>query len=433
MTDAHDAHPDSNRFADRRMLALLIAAAVFIRVGILAIMPDTFVADPDAYRTVALNVVEHGCFGNGDKPIATRPILYPLVVAACKIVDPALWYSLAFVHLVLGVATVLLTYRLAIRWGVGRWSWLAALLVAIDPLLLLHSTLIMTETLATFLAVAAVLAVTRCSQHPSISWAALSGLLMALAVLCRPTFLVWLGPVILLLPFSAESWRVRSRVFVASVFAAALVLSPWAIRNAIHFGKPTPATNHGGFTLLLANNPSFYEYLRSGRFGDVWDADQFNHDWGVRCERLVPGDEVAADRLAYADAFAVIRSQPGTFAYACVVRISRIWGLVPHRTSSDEGITRCVARWSIGAFYLVEFMLAAVGLLALAGGRFLRERFLQGWIWGLLLLAAFTAIHSFYWTNIRMRAPLIPVVCVAAALGASQIGSIRARRKYILE
>lgn len=433
MTNAHDAHTKTTCRVEWRTLILLIAATVLVRAAVLGVVPDTFVDDPDAYRAVALNLVEHGCFGHGTQPIATRPVLYPLVVAACRLVDPALWYSLALVHLVLGTATVVLTYLLAIRWQVGRWALLAAGLVAIDPILLLSSTLVMTETVATFLAVASLLALTRCAEQPTAGRAALAGALMALAVLCRPTFLVWMGPVLLLLPFATRPWRDRAVVFAAGSLAACLVLSPWAIRNGIHFGKPTPATNHGGFTLLLANNPSFYEYLRAGRFGDVWDADQFNEEWNARSRRLAPGDEVAADRLAYSDALAVIRENPGTFAYACLVRVSRIWGLLPHRTNPEEGPLRRAARWTIGAFYTIESLLAVIGLIALARGRVPRRQLFQGWMWGLLLAAAFTAIHTFYWTNIRMRAPLIPVVCAAAALGAAHIASRRNDHKSLSE
>ena len=429
MTDAPDAHPKTNSRVERRTLTLLIAATMAIRVAVLAAVPDTFVADPDAYRTVAINLVEHGCFGYGDQPIATRPLLYPLVVAACRLVDPTLWYSLALVHLLLGVATVVLTYQLAIHWRVGHWSWLAAALVAVDPLLLLHSTLIMTETLATFLAVAGLLAVTRCAQRPVATRAVLAGILMGMAVLCKPTFLPWMALTVLLLPFAADTWQNRAKLFCATLGSAVIVLSPWAIRNAVHFGKPTPVTNHGGFTLLLANNPSFYEYLRAGRFGDVWNADRFNQDWKARARELAPDDEVAADRLAYADALAVIRDQPATFAYACLVRVCRIWGLVPHRSSPSEGTMRRAARWAIGAFYTLEFLLAAIGLMALWRGRVSRYHLLRGWIWGLLLAACFTAIHTFYWTNIRMRAPLIPVVCVAAALGTAQIATRRSDHK----
>ncbi len=409
------------------MLAILIAATLAVRIGILAAMPEAFVADPDAYRAVALNVVERGCFGCGDQPTATRPVLYPLVVAACRLVDPPLWYSLAVLHVALGVATVVLTYWLALHWGLGRWSPLPAALVAVDPVLLIHSALVMTETLASFLAVAALLATTRCAERPTAGRAALSGAIMALAVLSRPTFLVWMALTILLMPLAADRWRDRFRLLAAGGIAAALVLSPWAIRNAVRFGKPTLTTNHGGFTLLLANNTSFYEYLRTAQPGEVWDADQFHRDWSLRSRGLTPGDEVAADRLAYAEALAVIRNEPGTFAYSCLVRVSRLWGLVPHRSADAEGTRRRVARWSVGAFYAAESLLALVGLACLLRGRVPRELVVRGWIWGLFLAASFTAIHTFYWTNIRMRAPLIPVVCIAAVLGASQVFAIMGR------
>jgi hypothetical protein len=31
-----------------------------------------------------------------------------------------------------------------------------------------------------------------------------------------------------------------------------------------------------------------------------------------------------------------------------------------------------------------------------------------------LLCVAFTAVHTFYWTNLRMRAPLMPFVAMVA-------------------
>ena len=422
MTHAHAPQTARANDGNRRTPVLLVVAALVIRIGVLFVVGDTFVADPDNYRLVAINVAEHGCFGYGDHAIASRPVLYPLLVAGCWLMDPALWYSLAVLHVILGTATVLLTYRLGLRWGLGRWAVLAALLVAIDPILLLHSTLVMTETLATLLAVAGLLAVTSTAEKPAIAKAALAAALMALAVLCRPTFLVWMASVLVLLPLVVGgSWRVRVSLFATSAIAATVVLAPWAIRNGIRFGKPTPATNHGGYTLLLANNPSFYEYLRTNRSGEVWDAEQFNRDWSIRSREVAGKDEVAIDRLAYADALAVIRSQPDTFIYSCFVRVGRLWGLVPHRAGQNASSLRRTARWAVGLFYGVESLLALIGIGSLLAGRLPREVVLRGWIWGLILVASFTAIHTFYWTNIRMRAPLIPVVCLAAALGAARI------------
>ncbi len=455
MIDANGSQPVHEEKPGRLAMAALIAAALAIRIGILAVMPETFVADPDNYRILAVNITEHGCFGYGDQPIASRPVLYPLLVAACRIVDPALWSSLAIVHVILGVATVVSTYCLALRWGVGKWSLLAAALVAADPILLAHSALIMTETLATFLSVAGLLAATRCAQQPTAGRAALAAGVMALAVLCRPTFLVWMGLTILLMPLAAGTWRgrlksdlktntglshqhgrtrtvewwVAPRIFGAGVLVAALILSPWAIRNAVGFGKATVATTHGGYTLLLANNARYYHHLQTARAGEVWDAEQFNRDWNLRVKQIAPGDETAADRLAYADALAVIRSQPRTFVYSCLVRVGHLWGLVPHRTTASENPLRRLARWSVGVFYTIESLLAILGVVCLLAGQLPRHLLLRGWIWGLLLVVTFTAIHTFYWTNVRMRAPLIPVVCSAAALGAAEIARRQTRRK----
>ena len=76
---------------------------------------------------------------------------------------------------------------------------LAALLVACDPILLDSSCRVMTETLATFLAAAGLLALSRLSLRESSATfaerkatiAALAGIVLALASLCRPAFLLW--------------------------------------------------------------------------------------------------------------------------------------------------------------------------------------------------------------------------------------------------
>lgn len=431
MTDPRELASAARPRADRRLLAGLLLVALAVRAGIIAASPKAFVDDPDAYRAVARNLVEHGCLGSGERPTATRPPLYPLLLAACISVDPAARLSLAVAHVLLGLGTVWIGYRLAVRWGLGRWALVAAALVAIDPILLAQSTLVMTETLAAFLAAASLLAITVCAQEPSSRRAALAGGLAAAAVLCRPTFLPWMAAAIVLLPWFGAGWRQRAGLLAAAATAAAVVLGPWTVRNALDFGKATPATTHGGFTLLLANNPSFYDYLRHRSLGEIWNADRFNRDWAARCRMLAGGGEVAADRLAYADARRTIRSQTRMFAYASLVRLGATWGVLPHRIDASESVRGLAARWAVAVFYSVESLLALAGLAALARGSIGGGRLLSGWLWGLLLVAVFTAVHAFYWTNMRMRAPLIPVVAAGAALGfASLRGSIYRRKSF---
>jgi hypothetical protein len=77
----------------------------------------------------------------------------------------------------------------------------------------------------------------------------------------------------------------------------------------------------------------------------------------------------------------------------------RLWGVLPHQLSADESPTRRGLRYAVAVFYVFELLLAAIGLWYL-GKRLL----VTPAIWGVLLLLAFTAVHTVYWTDLRMRA-----------------------------
>ncbi len=43
-----------------------------------------------------------------------------------------------------------------------------------------------------------------------------------------------------------------------TLLALGLTIAPWPIRNQVRFGRPIVTTTHGGYTLLLSNNPVYY-------------------------------------------------------------------------------------------------------------------------------------------------------------------------------
>jgi 4-amino-4-deoxy-L-arabinose transferase-like glycosyltransferase len=394
----------------------LLLCALLIRGGVLLLTPDAFVADPDAYRQVAQDVLDEHCFGGGQTPTASRPPLYPLLLAACLAVDPGGRVGIGLLHLACGVATVGLVYLLGRRWGLGNYAWLAAALVAVDPILLAQSTVVMTETVAALLAALSLSCLTVAAERPpSGRRAAAAGACLALAVLCRPTFLVWMAAVGCVLPWFAAGWTSRLKWWGAFVAGAVVVLAPWAVRNRILLGRFVVGTTHGGYTLLLANNPWFYEHLRTSAWGSVWDSEEFGRAWGRRADGAQPRDEVSLDRLAYAQAWQNIRREPATALYASLVRAGRLWTPLPHQTASGGAAANRWARYAVGIWYAAELALAVMGLAVLAR-RAVVQRFVPpGWLAGLLLAASFTAVHTLYWSNMRMRAPLMPVVAMAAA------------------
>jgi 4-amino-4-deoxy-L-arabinose transferase-like glycosyltransferase len=357
--------------------------------------------------------------------------LYPLVLTPCVALGPFSTLAIAILHVALGLATVWLVYRLGRRWGLGNYALLAAALVACDPILLVQSIQVMTETPATFLAVASLVFVSSASERPSTWRAMLAGGCLALATLCRATFLPLMILAALGLPMFTHAWKERLRVFGSFAAAAALVLGPWAVRNQIHFGRPIIATTHGGYTLLLGNNPSFYRYLRTGAWGTVWDADEFNRTWRAQATRTRPADELRNDGLAYAQAWQTIRRQPGTFVYSCLVRAGRLWAPLPHGVDPHEPPAKRGLRYLVGLWYLVELALAAIGLVALSRRARRDETWRATWLWGILLAACFTAVHALYWSNLRMRAPLVPVVALAASAGTAWIAACLLGRKSL--
>jgi len=397
-------------------ILMVLAFAVALRTGVVWLTPGALESDPDGYRRLAENLMIHGTLGTGDAPTAYRPPLYPLLIAGVG----GSRAGLAALHVAMGAAAVGLTLLLAGWWGLSTFgAAVAALLVACDPILLNQSTQVMTETPAVFLAIAGLAALAWFDRRPTPCRAVLCGAVLGLGALCRPAFLPWAALIV-----AAMLWKHRRQCISALGFSAAfgsgliVVLCPWAVRNQVQFGRPIATTTHGGYTLLLANNPEFYEWLRSGDWGGVWRADRFNAAW----DRRRPADELQSDRLAYREAWQTIGERPGTFAYACLVRVGRLWSPLPHRLSDDESPRRRAARWCAALWYAAEFFLVGICVLQSFRPPPSALRLLSSvWLWGLLLAASLTAVHALYWTDMRMRGPAMPVVALAAAAALSGI------------
>ena len=351
-------------------------------------------------------------------------------------------------HFVIGVATVGLVLVLGRWWGLGTAvRRLAALLVACDPILLSQSAQVMTETPATFLATAGLVVLTWASWNVVGFSCDVGRRHVGPGALCRPTLLLWTiaaGIALCLRAWTAETNNTNSRGLTApgamatnSVFprrslsGAAIVLSPWAIRNRLQLGQPIVATTHGGYTLLLANNPEFYQWLRSGPWGSVWRADRFNADWDQR----KPHDELQADRLAYAEA-----GRPFAASRACspepVWCVSAASGRRCHTRLLPTKRRCAVYRdtpWACGTCWSFCWRRWAFGISlgVRDGGRgpgeamslLLRPppsafRLLQPGSGACCWSAVPTSVHAVFWTDMRMRATVMPVVALAAAAGA---------------
>jgi hypothetical protein len=265
----------------------------------------------------------------------------------------------------------------------------------------------MTETLAAFLVAGCLAALTVPGRLGSL----LGGLMFGLSALCRPSLLP--GAVLCaaaMLVMSKGDWRQRtlsSLIFVATLIVTML---PWALRNAARFGEPIWTTTHGGHTLALANNPEYYADVVDGPADSVWKGPN-QLAWFERVYQETRGlTQVQADRYLRDEALRVARERPGTFLRASIARLGRFWGIAPSAAVYPLWLRLATAAWT-----LPLWLVLGVGLL---------RRELWSWpsIVAPLLLLALTAVHSVFWTDMRMRVPVVSAIALISAGAKWRLG-----------
>ena len=457
-------------FPHWRLVALLLFTLV-VRGGLMIARIEQLQADPDRYELIAHNMVRFAVFSDDDpadvgslrgdpRPSAYRPPLYPVLLSNLAIGRNLIIHSgaIAAAHLAMGLATVWLTWLIARALGLGWASYAAGVLVACDPILLNQQSLVMTETLAALCTVLAWGLLVR--FHFDRNWwnAALAGGALGLASLCRPTYLPWLAlsvvislllkPEKLLPAKKPESAHPQHQIALRVLNTTAMLvgglgmISPWVVRNYQTFQQPLITTTHGGYTLYLANNRHFYRYLREDQTGLPWEprtptewaGGALNYQQSFRGERRSEIDgQVAKGLLNVDDEFALnafesmlgqqaIQDDPAGFLLAAWYRMRQLWSPLPYKLSADESRGRMLLRYLTAAWYLAMYALVIAGCVRLHG-----ELLRSPWLWSVMLCAIFTGVHTLYWCNLRMRAPLMPIVAVIAAAGLLQI--TRATRK----
>jgi hypothetical protein len=276
------------------------------------------------------------------------------------------------------------------------------MIVSIDPLLAFQSRAIMTETLAAFLLAWALSAASKQSRVGLVE----TGLALGLAGLCRPSTLAGAA---LMLAFAVLSgsgpWRERLGKAVLVMMTILVVLFPWAIRNRLVLGEFVWTTTHGGYTLALANNPDYYRDVLNGPSGAVWD-EQKQRSWALEIAQATDQmTEPQADRWLAKSAWSMLVAQPGNFFRASFARMGRFWAIAPSAAVYAKSTRLALACWNIPIL-----ILAVLGLCRPGSWRWPRAAIPA-------MLLGLSLVHLLYWTDMRMRAPLVPAIALAAGMG----------------
>lgn len=428
------------------LLLLIATGGLFLRWVLSLQRPGLLLEDADGYLAHAEALLELGRFAGPftGESTAFRPPGFVLLLS----IPLTLGFGSGGAVLAVQLAMSLLCFWgvavLAVLFGLPRSMMLLAVAgVACDPLLLLYSIQPMSEVPCAAVLVAAFALYVRSGAG---GWGAvgtaavtgrsrllavLAGMLFAMGGLIRPAVLPAAG---LCFVAGAVGWLHAGRPWMAVtgglrstnwegpglVFAAvcgfAAGLFPWVLRNGLVFGSLIPATTHGGYTLALGNNPDFYRdvihqsvgnpgngYPWRGEYLEAWQQRTLAEaaKSGVR-----PGDEMGLDRWYYGHALSSIRDDWTAFRKACVLRLLRFWAVTG--TMVSGGVTD----WLIGAWYTCWWC-GLVSALVCRRTRGYWPLAIQMWI----CVAVFCLLHLVYWTDTRMRAPVMPLLIVLSLGG----------------
>ena len=177
------------------------------------------------------------------------------------------------------------------------------------------------------------------------------------------------------------------------------------------FGEPVWTTTHGGYTLALGNNETYYREVLDGPPGRVWTG----HDqwlWWDSVNRATAGmTEPQADRFLRDMVISLASEQPVTFLRAMLDRWLRFWSVAPAEAVYSRSIRLATAIWTIPLWIVLVLGLCRRSL----------------WRWprvaAPLLILGLTLVHALYWTDLRMRAPIVPAIALIAASAVWPFGS----------
>jgi hypothetical protein len=250
----------------------------------------------------------------------------------------------------------------------------------------------------------------RLVREPSSKIAIGCGLLLGILALTGNAALSLAGAVTLAMVLAPASIRGKVTLAAIMVTSALVVAAPWMARNMQLIGAPILNTN-GGFNLYLGNNPA-----ATGWFVSIADTPR-----GPSWEELRKEGEVRASETLKREAIAWIKGHPGEFLELAFKKAVYFWTPPFHQGKGQVSTAEATVR----TMWAIEFLLLISASLGSVFVRRLRNRQLAI-LW--VAIGSYTAVHMLFYVIFRYREPIMPVLCVIAALTVEAL--LRKRSTY---
>lgn len=309
---------------------------------------------------------------------------------------------------IVGAAAAVLVMTWARRWGIAP-AILAGGLVALDPFLVLTSSLLLTETLFIAVMIGFWYALWRAGEQgvTLLAWIVV-GVLAGLCIYLRESSL---GLVVVGLVWGVAVHRFRHRACLGagcSLLIVVAVLLPWAYRNHGVLGEWRWLTTRGGISLYDGVGP---QADGGSDLGDIKDSE------------VVRGmGEMERDEYFRREAWRSIWADPGRIVRLAGVKLARMWNPFPNLQTHQSR----VVRWVSAGWMIPVLLLAAAGVLILLRG--IRDGDVRLAVFLLLPAIYLSLLHAIFVGSVRYRLPAMPFLEILAAVGVGRLLSSRRRQ-----
>jgi len=246
-------------------------------------------ANNDGYDLIASNLLAgHGFSLDGQHPTAQRLPVYPLLLAAHRLIPGIAQHiqqAMTFSHSLLHALTAVFIYLFILRYlGGSRKAGLAgAGLMVLFPDSFYYVPRCLSENLFIFLVVSYIYAQFRSISPGGRPWAVVAGICLGLAMLTRGT-LLYLPVFTMLVMALGWLWLPQIRALVMplgfSFAVAGLLILPWGLRNQALSGHFFVAVTNSGIALYhgtqltihmpqILRHPSLFDQRESETYREL--------------------------------------------------------------------------------------------------------------------------------------------------------------------
>jgi 4-amino-4-deoxy-L-arabinose transferase-like glycosyltransferase len=391
---------------EKKLLALIVAGGIALRFLAVLYVAHTPYSDELAYRSMALNLISGRGIIDHMGNYAMYNVGYSLfVLSPGFLIAGNNLFLVRILNILLGGIAIILCYGIAKESGAGKIGRvLAAAFWAFYIPANVYAVYLAKENLMIPLMLLVLWFSVRLVRNPSCLMAAGCGISLGFLALTGNSGLVLIFVVALAVFFSKVEFGKKLSLVLLIMVSMLAIASPWVIRNWSVLGSPVLNTNFG-FNLYLGNNPS-----ATGEFVSISDTPQ-----GGVWDELRSQSEIVASEALRNEALAWIKENPDKFLDLAWRKAGYFWMPPVHQGESEQSNVEALAR----TIWAIQFFLLIGGSAGTVFCSKLRQNNAVRMMW--LAVVGYTMVHMLFYVIVRYREPIMPFLCIMAALAIESV------------